>query len=81
MSHADAITQAAARAATAAGRVDLSGLHGLSRWIVGLYNDHRLVYALATVGILWMAGILLGVGIEHALRLLGRETERLDLTE
>ncbi len=73
------MTQAAT--SVAAGKVDLSGLHGLSRWLVGLYNDHRLLYAFLTVAILWMTGILLGVGIEHALRLLGRETERLDLTE
>lgn len=67
--------------AGAGGKVDVSHLHGLSRRLVGLYNDHRLLYALVTVIILWAAGMLLGVGIEFVLRLLGRETERLDLTE
>ncbi len=67
--------------ASAAGKVDVSGLHGASRWIVSLYNDHRLLYAFLTVAVLWTAGVLLGVGIEFLLRLLGRETERLDLNE
>lgn len=64
-----------------AGSVDVSRLHGLSLWLACLHNDHRLLYAAVAVAMLWAAGMLLGVATEFVLALLGRETERLDLTE
>jgi len=56
-------------------------LGALSRWVVNLHTDHRWLYALFAVGVLWCAGLLLGVVSEFVLSLLGWGTEELELSE
>ena len=65
----------------AAGEADASRVHGLSRWLVYLHNDHRVLYAVVTVAMLLASGAALGLATEFLLALAGRETERLDVTE
>ncbi len=78
---AGALPLLGATAAEAGEKVDLSGLSGLSRSLATLYNDHRLLYALVTVAVLWICGALLGVAIEQVLAALGKGTERLEHSE
>ena len=58
-----------------------SQLGALSRWVVQLHEDHRLLYALFAVGVLWLTGLLLGASIEFVLTLLGWGTRRLEMSE
>jgi len=64
-----------------AGEADMSRLGPVSGWLRGLYDEHRLFYALLAVVTLLGAGALLGILIEAFLTLIGMETEELDHAE
>ncbi|MCD6415408.1 MAG: hypothetical protein J7M08_01765 [Planctomycetes bacterium] len=53
----------------------------VSRWLVGLCEDHRLLYAFLTVGIMLGAGAALGILTEKVLSAIGMETNKLDNAE
>ncbi|MGD2173899.1 MAG: hypothetical protein PVJ27_00715 [Candidatus Brocadiaceae bacterium] len=56
-------------------------LSGLSAWLRGVFDDHRLAYAFLTVAALLGAGALMGVLTEAFLSLIGMETEEVDHAE
>lgn len=68
-------------AAAAGADVDLSELDGVLGLLAWLHNEHRLLYALTTVAVMWICGGALGFFIEHALAAMGWETEELETSE
>ena len=68
-------------ASAVARTVDVTKLHGLSRWVGNLYNDHRLLYALLSVGIVMAFGLLFGILVEAVLSKLGYGTTSMEHVE
>ena len=61
--------------------VNISRLRGFSRWLGVLYNDHRVIYAFISLGIMIAMGLVIGLTVESILTKLGYQTGKTDHTE
>jgi hypothetical protein len=51
---------------------------GLGKWLAGIYNDSYWLYALVSVGIMAGMGIVLGLGMDRLISLLGINLGKMD---
>ncbi len=52
-------------------RISTEGHTGLSHFLVTLYNDHRLAYALLVIAVMAMLGVIVGQLTELVIRIAG----------
>ncbi|MBM2815248.1 MAG: hypothetical protein HW421_2010 [Ignavibacteria bacterium] len=58
-------------------KISTAGLSEFNKWWVDLYNDHRLLYALAVTGTMLSLGVIIGFGTDLILSLFGFKTTRI----
>lgn len=62
-------------------RVSTEGLTGLSLFLVNLYNDHRIVYALVTTAAMATFGGLIALTVDFFLARLGLTVSKMEHKE
>jgi len=63
------------------GGADLSRVGPFGRWLIFLYNEHRVFYALFSVAVVASAGVLFGLLAEFLLSRLGLATKKMEHVE
>lgn len=63
------------------GKIAGENLSGISLWIVNLYNDHRIVFAIVTLVSMGVIGMLIAYITEFFLKMFGMETTRIEHKE
>jgi hypothetical protein len=58
-------------------KINLENLHGLTLWLVGLYNDQRIVYAIVVTLIMAIVGISIAFVADIILKAFGLQVTKI----
>lgn len=63
------------------GKISTNGLIGFNLWFVNLYNDHRFLFAMCTLFVMGIIGIIIAYITEYLLKLIGMEATKMEHKE